>query len=1039
MKVNFLSKKIIAAVLVLAVVFTATAMAFSFSSSATETLNTQIYSISNFTENEMKENFKQWNGASGFVDYSGNTATIQNGILNVSGGTAGNTRYSAHFHKTDSLNQTVSVTFGMDNSNPAAAAVIWLRAGEYYRTNYKDYVPTGYYISCSRYGGYSTVTLHKAHENSSGSYALTQIGQIANNIYSYSDSQKAYLDITIEATAVYDEKADTTVINVFAYKGAYLLYSVAFEDNESELQDAGKVGLAVNNNASLTVPFKSFKYHTTDNSETYGYITEKTAKADGTMVGLYTAIDPTATYELSAYIDASDSIDGTFNSEPLCVMYKGASNVGQKLTFDTTSVKTDAKYKKYTASFSLPSGYVTESGTYTGTNSSKKGMTLVFVGYAMNDSAVNNIKYTNFELRKVNADGSKGGNLLCNGDFKMGTYGWSDDITPRLWQILPAEFDKTSLGQYGRVAFDYGANGYEYWKNFVSPSFIAGRVNNDTKINICDLVAFDQLTTYDIYADMDKNGILDENDELAIKSAILNLEYLLKQGNQKIEEIDTLANKKRNEILTSQSISVNSQDNVFYVSNSGDDSNEGTKNSPWKTLNKVNEAIAAKDKNTKYTICFKRGDTFSGKLSLDSNVTVTAYGSGDKPLFLSYPKNESNPSDWTLIDPQNNIYRYNQKIIDVGSVFFNGGEIYAAKRTPDVLKDSNGNYTYAYGYEALLDMQFICMPDAEVAITLNNNTVADIKGDLYLKCDSGNPGEIFDSIEFNTRQYVISLNAGAKNITIDNIAVKFGGAHGIGGADITNLLVQNCEIAYIGGGIQQYNEKDNGDGTYKYLPVRYGNGVEVHAACDGYTVKDCYIHDIYDTGVTHQTGDNHTAPLVFKDVSYLNNLIENCTYSIEWFAVPGPNEEATMIMDNVRISENILRNAGSGFGVTRTLQETNWNVSAHIMGWSAHKNQLKEGSSFIISNNVFDRTIYAQPSREKRINSSLILAAAGDSKWLPQFIGNTYINYLDNSFCYYEINVPTTKFNANYFTKYSITANMNSVIGDIDGKFYFTK
>jgi hypothetical protein len=252
-------------------------------------------------------------------------------------------------------------------------------------------------------------------------------------------------------------------------------------------------------------------------------------------------------------------------------------------------------------------------------------------------------------------------------------------------------------------------------------------------------------------------------------------------------------------------------------------------------------------------------------------------------------------------------------------------------------------------------------------------------------------------------------------------------------------LVQNCEIAYIGGGIQQYNEKDNGDGAYKYLPVRYGNGVEVHAACNGYTVIDCYIHDIYDTGVTHQTGDNHTAPLVFKDVSYLNNLIENCTYSIEWFAVPGPNEEATMVMDNILISENILRNAGSGFGATRTLQEINWNVSAHIMGWSAHKNQLKEGSSFIISNNVFDRTIYTQPSREKRINSSLILAAAGDSKWLPQFVGNTYINYLDNSFCYYGINVPTTKFNANYFTKYSITANMNSVIGDIDGKFYFTK
>ena len=87
-------------------------------------------------------------------------------------------------------------------------------------------------------------------------------------------------------------------------------------------------------------------------------------------------------------------------------------------------------------------------------------------------------------------------------------------------------------------------------------------------------------------------------------------------------------------------------------------------------------------------------------------------------------------------------------------------------------------------------------------------------------------------------------------------------------------------------------------------------------------MDNCYIHDIYDTGVTHQTGSNHTAPLVFKDVSYVNNLIENCTYSVEYFAITGTTEAATMIMDNILVADNIMRNAGSGFGVTRTLQES---------------------------------------------------------------------------------------------------------------------
>ena len=1041
MKINVLSKKFIAVTLVVAVFLTILSTAFSFFSHATETLTTQIYGISYFTEKEIKDNFKQWSGTSGFVDYTGNTATVENGILNVSGGTADNTRYSAHFHETDSLNQTVSVTVGMDNSNPAAAAVIWLRAGEYYRTNYNDYVPTGYYLQASRTGGYSTVSLHKAHEDANRNYVLTQIGQVASGVNFYSSVQSAYLDMTVQATALYDKEAKTTVISVYVYKGTSLLYSAAFEDNELQLQDAGKVGIAVKNNANLTVPFKSFEYHTTDNIDNCSYITEKTVKADGTMAGVYTAIDPTATYELSAYIDASASVEGNFNSEPLCIMYKGKSGSGEKLTFGADSVKTDSKYKKYTAIVKLPSECFTENGTYTGTVNAKKGMTLVFVGFAMNGKDINNIKYANFELRKVNADGSRGGNLLCNGDFKMGTYGWSENITPGLWQITPQGFDQITMGEHSRVNYQNAANKYEFLKDFVQGSFIAGELNSDQKINICDLVYYDSLSEYSIFADMDKNGVLDYSDEKAIKNFILNLQPILKEGEQKIKEIDTLANNKKTEVLNAQSIVPSSGVKVYYVSEDGDDSNDGSENSPWKTIGKVNEAVGERwlPFLQKYVICFNRGDTFRGQIVPGSYVTYTAYGNGAKPIITASPENVDNAQNWKLIDSQKNIYRYETQVTDVGSVFFNGGEIYAAKRTPDIIKDADGNYSYAYGYEVLEDMQFICLPDAQEAVKLNNSTSSDIKGYLYLKCDSGNPAEIYDSIELNCREYVISLEWEAKNITLDNLAVKFGGAHGIGGSNISDLLVQNCEIAYIGGGISQYSEKDNGDGTFTYLPSRYGNGVEVNTACDGYTVKNCYIHDIYDAGITHQAGGNHSEPFVFKDVYYLNNLIENCTYSVEYFAVPGADENATMIMDNILVSENIMRNAGCGFGTTRTLRENTWNMSAHIMGWSAHENRLKDGGSFVISNNIFDRTIYTNPSREKRINSSLILAAASKLEWLPEFSGNTYINYMDNSFCYHGINVPTTKFNANYFTKYSITDNMNSIIGDADGKFYFTE
>lgn len=35
-------------------------------------------------------------------------------------------------------------------------------------------------------------------------------------------------------------------------------------------------------------------------------------------------------------------------------------------------------------------------------------------------------------------------------------------------------------------------------------------------------------------------------------------------------------------------------------------------------------------------------------------------------------------------------------------------------------------------------------------------------------------------------------------------------------------------------------------------PTRYGNGVEIYGGCDGYTIDNCYVHDVYDAGIAHQ-------------------------------------------------------------------------------------------------------------------------------------------------------------------------------------------
>ncbi|HEY5370531.1 MAG TPA: T9SS type A sorting domain-containing protein [Hanamia sp.] len=84
----------------------------------------------------------------------------------------------------------------------------------------------------------------------------------------------------------------------------------------------------------------------------------------------------------------------------------------------------------------------------------------------------------------------------------------------------------------------------------------------------------------------------------------------------------------------------------YYVSNSGNDANNGTSSStPWKTIDKVNSSSFSAGDN----IFFKRGDTFYGGIIASnagrsgSPITYCAYGSGAKPVITGF----TSVSSWT--------------------------------------------------------------------------------------------------------------------------------------------------------------------------------------------------------------------------------------------------------------------------------------------------------------------------------------------------------------------------------------------------------
>ena len=430
--------------------------------------------------------------------------------------------------------------------------------------------------------------------------------------------------------------------------------------------------------------------------------------------------------------------------------------------------------------------------------------------------------------------------------------------------------------------------------------------------------------------------------------------------NADIAELRAQTDARISEIRGTENMTIPTGAKVYYVSNNGSDSNNGTSPStPWKTLDKVN---GAKLSVGSY-VCFERGGLWRGKITAQAGVTYTAYGTGAKPILYGSPENGADSTKWKKSGTKNIwYYEGSQNWGDVGTLVFNEGESCAIKAIRE-WKDNGDVYNWTTG-------------------TLFNNGYKDLNTDLHFYHDTANtkklylyseenPGTRFESIEFNVKQNLISVNV--DGVTIDNLCLKYTGIHGVGAGTVNNLTVQNCEFGWIGGSVQGVL------GSNKY-ETRLGNAVEIYGACENYTVQNNYIYQIYDAGITHQysgVGDkvyNHT------NVLYLNNVIENCVYSIEYF-VSGCEENNPSVMANFRIEGNYMWYASMGFCEQRPPADRTW--GAHIKGRCSRTGNRATG--YVIKDNVF---VYGK-DRLLQITSNLYNVDGSDS--MPSFSGNIFV------------------------------------------------
>lgn len=489
--------------------------------------------------------------------------------------------------------------------------------------------------------------------------------------------------------------------------------------------------------------------------------------------------------------------------------------------------------------------------------------------------------------------------------------------------------------------------------------------------------------------------------------------------------LDEMAEKLKKEILEAED-TIEIKGTTYFVSNEGNDENDGkSPETAWKTIEKVSQAELLPGDGVR----FKRGDLFRGTILSQNGVTYCAYGEGEKPKFYGWNKNLADSSLWTLYDAEKNIWKLNEKILDCGTLVFDGGEKHSYKHIPsyrygkfycrfkegvefDIAKELENDldiYWYFEGNFSTIPSKGEDFPIPEVDETCF--------GELYLRCDEGNPGDVFSDIEAVPRTCIVRVWS-IDNVKVDNLCMKYANfAVSAFAPNVKGLHVTNCEIGWIGGCIQNYAGTDPNYPAEKRGGVtRYGNGIEIYGGCTDYVVDNNYIYQVYDAGATHQVttvGDK----FVMDDIIYSNNLMEYCVYSIEYFLEERARDTGSG-MNGVEMYGNILRFGGYGWGQ----QRHNTYTPALIKGWS-YENTAK---NYTIHDNIFDRCAYR-----------LVHLVAEKEEYLPKMYNNTYVQKFGMTLGQYgskEKSIPEVI----AFLE-DAEEKISTVMGEKDAKVYYLK
>lgn len=445
---------------------------------------------------------------------------------------------------------------------------------------------------------------------------------------------------------------------------------------------------------------------------------------------------------------------------------------------------------------------------------------------------------------------------------------------------------------------------------------------------------------------------------------------------------------------------------AYYVSNCGSDKNDGrSPETAWATLAKVN---AAKEQGLlQYgdAVFFERGGLWRDYLDCAKGVTYSAYGEGEKPKIYGSPENGAGGSNWELWydDGSVNIWKYAKPISEVGCIVLNDGEecgyrVYAYFNGEEWVVSGADPRPFDIVENLSEDMQFYSTFELTAEQyqayqkEFNDTTVyadqIDTTGELYFRCDSGNPGELYDSIEFlcapdGLHGYIGLVTPSGDNV-IDNLCLRYCVVNGIaiyGEDDLNrnndNNIIQNCEIGWMGGDQHNFNW-DTGNVMVC--------GEAIVFKTDNNIIRNNYIYQAAQGTFVGEFVDNEWVPGETQSVNNLieGNVAENGQYCF-WFldnAYPG---EDIVFWDTMTIRDNYILNMGECwhnddrvvYPGKRSGEEDDPNVAWHFDVWT----NIGGIRNWSVTDNVF------------------YLSAGGyliDTEGEPydiKFSGNTYVQH----------------------------------------------